>query len=63
LEIKNSKISELRREKDLLMARIIELEQSAKESVENEKQSRIENSKLKGRVVKLERDIEEIKQK
>ncbi|CAG8688376.1 5239_t:CDS:1, partial [Acaulospora colombiana] len=28
----------------------------------NEKRSQIENSKLKGRVTKLERDIKEIKQ-
>ncbi|CAG8664566.1 5980_t:CDS:1, partial [Diversispora eburnea] len=44
-------------------ARIVELERNAKENAENEKRSQIENSKLKGRVTKLERDIKEIKQK
>ncbi|CAG8752169.1 286_t:CDS:2, partial [Racocetra persica] len=44
-------------------ARIVELERNAKESAENEERSQIENSKLKGRVTKLERDIKEIKQK
>ncbi|CAG8526392.1 1006_t:CDS:2 [Diversispora eburnea] len=43
------------------MVRIMELERNAKESAENEKRSRIENSELKSRVTKLERDIEEIK--
>ncbi|CAG8601714.1 17791_t:CDS:2, partial [Acaulospora morrowiae] len=45
------------------IARIAELERSAKESANNEKRSQIENSKLKGSVTKLEFDIREIKQK
>ncbi|CAG8572008.1 1753_t:CDS:2 [Diversispora eburnea] len=63
LRRENAEIPGLRREKDLLMARIIELERLTKESAENEKRSRIENSELKSRVTKSERDIEEIKQK
>ncbi|CAG8683747.1 13383_t:CDS:1, partial [Ambispora gerdemannii] len=35
LRKENAKIPELRREKDLLMARIVELERSAKENAEN----------------------------
>ncbi|CAG8530251.1 7709_t:CDS:1 [Cetraspora pellucida] len=65
LREENAEILELRREKDLLMSRIIELEQSAKENAENTKlrdselnakieQTSKENAELKARVLKLE---------
>ncbi|KAF0512561.1 hypothetical protein F8M41_017978 [Gigaspora margarita] len=65
LRKENAEIPELRRKKDLLMARIIELEQSAKENTKNAKlrdaelnakieQTAKENAKLKARVAKLE---------
>ncbi|CAG8681590.1 24934_t:CDS:1 [Cetraspora pellucida] len=54
LRKENAEIPELRKEKDLLMARIIELEQSAKESAENTKLRDAEINELRSRVSKLE---------